>query len=186
MRLSGRGTLAYMIPLLLCPCLWGLSQVIVAHLNYVLGPGRYVAVTLTPGEILVGRFVDPSMNSRTRGFLFGWGSAWKYRDRLNAARMWIDDKSGHSWWPSYVKSQFVTSRGPRGFHFLTVPLWLPALLSCTGAVLLLIKLRRDHLRAPAVCCTQCGYDLTGNLSGACPECGRRVIVKAKPDQKADG
>jgi predicted Zn-ribbon and HTH transcriptional regulator len=21
------------------------------------------------------------------------------------------------------------------------------------------------------CCTSCGYDLTGNVSGACPECG---------------
>ncbi|MCC6361329.1 MAG: hypothetical protein IT450_21540 [Phycisphaerales bacterium] len=24
------------------------------------------------------------------------------------------------------------------------------------------------------CCRNCGYDLTGNTSGRCPECGRRV------------
>ena len=24
------------------------------------------------------------------------------------------------------------------------------------------------------CCIKCGYDLTGNVSGVCPECGERI------------
>jgi hypothetical protein len=28
------------------------------------------------------------------------------------------------------------------------------------------------------CCRQCGYDLTGNVSGVCPECGERIEEKA--------
>ena len=28
-------------------------------------------------------------------------------------------------------------------------------------------------------CTRCGYDLTGNVSGRCPECGEHVNPKAK-------
>lgn len=27
---------------------------------------------------------------------------------------------------------------------------------------------------PPGCCQRCGYDLTGNLSGICPECGSRL------------
>ena len=26
------------------------------------------------------------------------------------------------------------------------------------------------------CCRSCGYDLTGNTSGVCPECGREVTT----------
>lgn len=37
--------------------------------------------------------------------------------------------------------------------------------------------RRRHGR-----CTQCGYDLTGNVSGVCPECGRNVAVDAQETQ----
>jgi rubrerythrin len=33
--------------------------------------------------------------------------------------------------------------------------------------------RRD--RPPAVqLCSYCGYDLTGNVSGVCPECGKPI------------
>jgi hypothetical protein len=32
----------------------------------------------------------------------------------------------------------------------------------------------DRRRFPAGCCQKCGYDLTGNQSGRCPECGTEV------------
>ena len=36
----------------------------------------------------------------------------------------------------------------------------------------LIAQGRFPKRFPAGCCQSCGYDLTGNVSGRCPECGR--------------
>lgn len=30
---------------------------------------------------------------------------------------------------------------------------------------------RDRRRIPPHCCQRCGYNLTGNVSGICPECG---------------
>lgn len=48
-----------------------------------------------------------------------------------------------------------------------LPLWLPAaLLILLGAVL-----RFLGSRANPGYCSKCGYDLTGNASGRCPECG---------------
>ncbi|MGQ9648765.1 MAG: hypothetical protein ACUVXJ_01495 [Phycisphaerae bacterium] len=34
----------------------------------------------------------------------------------------------------------------------------------------------DRHRIPPHCCQKCGYNLTGNVSGVCPECGERVAV----------
>ena len=55
----------------------------------------------------------------------------------------------------------------------SVGLWKPFLLSC---LLFLpaaasLRRRRAQLRREAGLCTRCGYDLTGNVSGVCPECG---------------
>jgi hypothetical protein len=58
-----------------------------------------------------------------------------------------------------------------------VPFW--ALTLMTGAIPAL-WIGRSTLRrfgrksAGANACRQCGYDLTGNISGTCPECGSRV------------
>lgn len=50
------------------------------------------------------------------------------------------------------------------------PLWvLPS--ASLSAVVLLWRYRR---RFPVGHCARCGYDLTGNRSGACPECGTPI------------
>jgi hypothetical protein len=39
--------------------------------------------------------------------------------------------------------------------------------------------RVRHARPPKGVCRECGYDLTGNVSGKCPECGTYVNPKAR-------
>jgi hypothetical protein len=67
------------------------------------------------------------------------------------------------WWkPAY-------RAGPeRGRYVL--PLWIPAAL---GAIVAAWLRRRDGLYALGHC-QKCGYDLTGNKSGVCPECGTKL------------
>jgi hypothetical protein len=36
------------------------------------------------------------------------------------------------------------------------------------------RAKRFRREAEGPCCTKCGYNLTGNASGVCPECGTRV------------
>ena len=59
--------------------------------------------------------------------------------------------------------------GPyRGGFEATVPLWTLILLALLPACWLWLL---DRRRPPGHC-PKCGYDLTGNTSGLCPECGR--------------
>ena len=57
------------------------------------------------------------------------------------------------------------------------------LLVCTACLLGLsaVRHRRQSARADRAArglCVGCGYDLTGNVSGVCPECGTRTRREA--------
>jgi hypothetical protein len=58
---------------------------------------------------------------------------------------------------------------------LIVPLWGPvALLLAYPALAFLSGALRRHRRRKKGLCQNCGYNLTGNVSGVCPECGGKV------------
>jgi hypothetical protein len=48
---------------------------------------------------------------------------------------------------------------------------LVALTAAAGAAARGGVVRRRRRRAANLVCSACGYDLTGNVSGVCPECG---------------
>lgn len=51
------------------------------------------------------------------------------------------------------------------------PLWvIPVLIALPTTYLFWI----DRRRLPEHCCSNCGYNLTGNVSGVCPECGHKT------------
>ena len=59
---------------------------------------------------------------------------------------------------------------------LLIPCWMPFVLlaayPCIALVAGIIRRRREKLRRQnEMRCLQCGYDLTGNVTGVCPECG---------------
>ena len=54
--------------------------------------------------------------------------------------------------------------------YVTLPLWIPFLIIAIPTTVLF---NQDHRRLLLGHC-KCGYDLTGNLSGRCPECGKGV------------
>lgn len=60
----------------------------------------------------------------------------------------------------------VTAWLTAGFLFLV----LPALTVLFIIIRHYVERRKQYFRI----CTGCAYDLTGNISGVCPECGRRI------------
>jgi hypothetical protein len=59
-----------------------------------------------------------------------------------------------------------------------IPFWAIALLAAAASVWswLAYRRRRDHDRPGH--CRACGYDLKGNVSGVCPECGAAAAKEA--------
>ena len=75
-----------------------------------------------------------------------------------------------SWWPAWGVS--VEWLGPqRQLSWVQIPIWLPLLLVGIPAALLWWSERWPSMDAR---CAHCGYDLTGNVSGRCSECGEKV------------
>lgn len=67
-----------------------------------------------------------------------------------------------------------------GWEVGDIPHWLaPTLLALPPVLWLAVRGRRFHLRRRrrrTGLCMRCGYDLTGNASGRCSECGEEVGV----------
>ena len=144
-----------------CCCLiltaWGLT------VNFVRGPnlsakyfGSHSCVALQEGGVLWLEYVNP----RTR-------RAWSV-DRLNM---------GHHfpWWQGFglqLPATFKTAE----VRFVFIPLWA---FFCLVGVPTAALFWRDRRRPKPGHCRKCGYDLTGNVSGVCPECGRACEVDGR-------
>jgi len=85
-------------------------------------------------------------------------------DRL---RLFVNDDPIH-WWPTWGTDNARLRQAIRFTAFL--PLWIP-LVVCIAATIVVFR----RTRMTPTSCGGCGYDLTGNVSGVCPECGERVV-----------
>ena len=56
-------------------------------------------------------------------------------------------------------------------NFLFMGGYLPVVIPALVIMLLLLAAWQDRRRLPAGSCHKCGYNLHGNVSGRCPECG---------------
>jgi hypothetical protein len=76
----------------------------------------------------------------------------------------------------------ATSNFPAMMHVMIVPLASLFVLWLAIFVWSLIRARRgvrryeEHQRHRQGLCPTCGYNLTGNTSGTCPECGTVVTA----------
>ena len=90
-----------------------------------------------------------------------WGDGFRYRDQR-------------------VQLPFYTDAGPNGMRPARIrrvhlPGWVPALAFAAYPVFAFIRgpLRRWRRRRRGLC-VNCAYDLTGNVSGVCSECGTKI------------
>ena len=75
----------------------------------------------------------------------------------------------------FTRETLPTTGAWQHHYSLIVPLWIPPLVLAPYplTVFLCGTLRRARRRRRGLC-PACGYDLTGNVSGACSECGTEI------------
>ena len=64
----------------------------------------------------------------------------------------------------------TTAPSKGGWKGVVIPLWIPFVVTAGFAA---VSWRRLRARLPGRC-QNCAYDLTGNASGVCPECGTAI------------
>lgn len=97
--------------------------------------------------------VDPNDHSRHQGFL---KPGWSFLRIPRAPRI--------IQWPTFEHHLTYGAQ----HRYLVVPLWIPLLPLLLLAALLIY---RDRTRRIPGFCHKCGYNLQGNTTGRCPECG---------------
>lgn len=73
-------------------------------------------------------------------------------------------KATKTFWDAFPESAARTG------VWIRVPLWMPLLALFPPSLIVFRHSRRPNRGY----CSKCGYDLTGNVSGTCPECGVEI------------
>lgn len=92
-----------------------------------------------------------------------WSSSWV--KRLGLIRPRIDRSA-----PEYMCESMIFP----GVQCLVIPCWMPSVALLVASAGLWW---RDRRRFPAGHCWKCGYNLTGNVSGVCSECGSAIEIE---------
>jgi hypothetical protein len=96
--------------------------------------------------------------------------------------------AGFHGFKTFWSPPMVFNAGPPGYPDIKV--WIPVnLLALLLLVIAIYSLRPRHRarrRRKLGLCANCGYDLTGNVTGTCPECGapepeRSAELEPRPD-----
>jgi hypothetical protein len=127
---------------------------------------KWLGVVLTFSAVVVSL-----ISMRYAFYWFGQASA--VRVSRGAMEAILDDLGFRGWHARRIPILPVMIGMPKAgwnngrLFKVCIPLWIPFL---STAIPTIVLFRRDR-RIPPHCCQACGYDLMGNTSGRCPECG---------------
>jgi hypothetical protein len=150
---------------LMCMALW-VDGCCFGHYAFLpFASGRFVGGHVSPAVVCVG------MGDDTRPI------------RSGALEYGCAEYSGQNpWVPRWDASRRTSRNGVVREASFTAPHWLLILLFSLAPVLTLYRGYRRYRREGAKCCLKCGYNLTGNVSGVCPECGAEVEPEGGSDR----
>jgi hypothetical protein len=117
----------------------------------------------------------------------GWGRTpirWWHGSVSFTKRQKQIDNSGHNHpfaWLGFAYDGDMVYQGTHLGQQWYFPDWFVCLLLAILPVVWLRRWRRDRRLRNVGHCRFCGYNLTGNVSGVCPECGKPIenVVRAK-------
>lgn len=104
--------------------------------------------------------------------IYAPGLTYRRTERPKVPIIWLPEVNPltKTYQVHHMPSQAIITYTVRGTSCI-IPLWIPFLIAAIPTALLFYGYRR---RPGPGCCQACAYDLTGNVSGVCPECGSLV------------
>jgi hypothetical protein len=172
------------------PILLALSYFKELHVSH----GRFeslpiTGLTLTQGELRLGRAVSCSPIENNQ---ITYGARWRIdwarwdapRATIMAQYVALTGKDSCCGTGLHYDDLFISSAFPPpaqtiqiknvSFRLIRAPFWPILLLTSVFPAFFVRTLAHKRFRKVRGFCADCGYSLTGNTSGVCPECGTRV------------
>lgn len=151
--------------------LWGLS--VPFRIGYV-SKGDSVCFGVGLGFVGAGRELGYTANTPGKWYFSpiprSWVHTWGWSYILGFRR------------PYFERWDYTPNHAYRGVQ-CGIPIWM---LLAPTVVLSVLCFRRAAIRARQSTgnCPDCNYDLRGNVSGVCPECGAMLRRRAKKNERA--
>ena len=177
-------TVALMLLVFLFALMWIRSHWVLDHLTVPVSDTKYLSFVSRLGVISVGLRLD-SQRTGNEGIKLESADVGPYISRTKQMQMMFnmaDQKrqgKPRSRFdpdrPFEFRSGEVTIKGRTlGGTSVSFPHWLPMILLGTAPLVAMWRGFRRFQRKETYRCLHCGYDLTGNVSGVCPECGSAI------------
>lgn len=163
--------LTWMLPLVLLVS-WLLSYKCSQDVTFALGRGA-VEMSCWRGRILLQVSHDPEA-------MLGWGSQFSATSSSNilAPMDYAEDctwhRSGFGLDYTTDSSNYVSPSRLVSFWRIVVPCWFVLFAFLVVSAWSVVRWKRRRRKRLAGGCRRCGYNLTGNVSGVCPECGEKI------------
>ena len=126
------------------------ATIVASHFLSIVFQAPYVSTLLSRGKLGLG-------TSRLPGVALRDSMLFRVAARIEPRGPWFP------WFDSFVTLD--------GWNMIVIPLWLP--LACVSLLTLVLFIRNRPQPLEGFC-MECSYDLTGNVSGVCPECGTKI------------
>src|SRR5437868_2850446 len=127
-------------------------------------PNAIYSVVMVHGRIVLARDIDRGAHPWLRAPPRAFHTSDCPPRRYWAVQFSYDNRHGVYDYP----------RGASG-NVLVFPIWLLAVATAMVSACWLSALLCRRTRRKAGGCPRCGYNLTGNTSGVCPECGTPIL-----------
>ena len=132
-----------------------------------------------------------------RWALYAWyqrSARYGDKDSAEVAEQWAPLVTSQRRQLTMLIATFARQRGVLGFFghvsmrpdrevVVRFPLWFLLLLVIAATTRVIWWKRRAR---PPAHCARCGYDLTGNVSGICPECGTAIDGRGRATSTKEG
>ncbi len=138
----------------------------VVKVRWALAEGRNAAsIMFKGGRLYIGYFGDGGWTYDSHPYT---SDSNEYKD------LRFREFAGFGMYAYSYTARHALVAQPERHRYIELPLWFPFVLFSAYPIVRFMRFLRGDVRTEKGLCHECGYDLTGNVTGVCSECGTRI------------